>query len=245
MERYLRANAALWDRWTELHAGSAAYDIAGFKAGRTTLRPLEIAELGDVAGKSLLHVQSHFGLDTLSWARRGAEVVGVDFSARVVALARSLAREVGLAARFVRSDVYDLPAALTGAFDLVFTSYGVLYWLPDLPRWAAVVAHFLKPGGVFYLAEHHPLAAVFDPDEAAELRPGAPYFGTAEPEHVESFGSYAEPSATSLGDQYGWRHTLGEVVSAVAAAGLRIEHLHEFPYTDFPRWPRLERGDDG
>lgn len=247
MEEYRRANRSLWNNWTALHAGSrsAYYDVAGFKAGASTLRPIEIAELGDVSGRSLLHLQCHFGLDTLSWARRGARVTGVDFSDRAIALARSLAAELGHAARFVQSDVYDLPATLSGAFDIVFTSYGVLYWLPDLRRWAEVVAHFLSPGGTFYLVDHHPFAAMLDGTAGAALRVTAPYFHGPEPERVASYGSYAASSDTFQGVEYGWRRTLGEVINAVVVAGLRLEYLHEFPYTDFPTLPAMERGEDG
>lgn len=245
MDEYRRSNMALWNNWTALHAGSAYYDAEGFKAGKSTLRPIEVAELGDVSGKSLLHLQCHFGLDTLSWARRGAHVTGVDFSERAIELARSLAAELGLAARFVHSDVYDLPAALHGAFDIVFTSYGVLYWLPDLHRWAEVVAHFLKPGGTFYIVEHHPFAAVFDSTGVTELRATSPYFHGPEPERIESYGSYAASSDTFQGLEYGWRRTLSEVIDAVVAAGLRLEYLHEFPYSDFRNLPSMERGEDG
>jgi SAM-dependent methyltransferase len=124
-------------------------------------------ELGDVAGKDLLHLQCHFGLDTLGWARLGAWVTGADFSERAIAQARALAAETGLDATFIVSDVADLPAALEGDFDLVFTSFGVLGWLPDVPRWADVVAHFVRPGGRFYIAEAHPFAQVFDDGQAA------------------------------------------------------------------------------
>jgi len=244
VDEYRRSNVALWDHWTALHAESASeyYDIAGFKAGASTLRAIELADLGDVSGKSLLHLQCHFGLDTLSWARRGARVTGVDFSERAVALARSLAAELGIAARFVHSDVYDLPAALQGTFDIVFTSYGVLYWLPDLRRWAEVIAHFLAPGGTFCLVEHHPFAAVF---RDGDLRAASPYFHGPAPERVESYGSYAVSSDEYQGAEYGWRRRLGEVVDAVAAAGLRLESPREFPYSDFPSLPGLERGADG
>lgn len=245
MDEYQRANRALWDNWTALHATSSYYDVEGFKAGKSTLTPIEIDALGDVAGMSLLHLQCHFGLDTLSWARRGAEVTGVDFSARAIEFARALARELALPARFVQSDIYDLPAALQEEFDVVFTSYGVLYWLPDLPRWAAVAARFLKPGGTFFIVEHHPIAAVFDGSDAGDLRAARPYFRGPEPEQTESYGSYAASSAEFQGLEYGWMHPLSEVVNAVLAAGLRLTSLHEFPYSDFPRWPGMERGDDG
>jgi SAM-dependent methyltransferase len=167
MDDYLAANRALWDEWTAIHEASSFYDLEGFKAGRSggsggsggsRLRPYEVAEVGEVGGKSLLHLQCHFGIDTLSWARLGARVTGADFSHRAIELARSIAAELDLDATFVRSDLYDLPSVLDGQFDVVYTSRGVLGWLPDLERWAAVVAHFLRPGGVFYITEIHPVA---------------------------------------------------------------------------------------
>ena len=177
MDDYKKANLALWNEWAHLHAGSAFYDVEGFKAGKTSLNPLEMEELGNVAGKTLLHLQCHFGLDSLSWARLGASVTGVDFSDQAIALARSLSQEVGLEAEFVCSDIYELPQVLAGQFDIVYTSYGVLAWLPDLKNWAAVIAHFLKPGGVFFIAEFHPFAMVFDNSETATgLRIQYPYF---------------------------------------------------------------------
>jgi SAM-dependent methyltransferase len=245
MDEHRRANRALWNNWTALHARSSYYDVEGVKAGKSTLTSIEIDELGDVVGKSLLHLQCHFGLDTLSWARRGAEVTGVDFSEQAIELARSLAGELGLPARFVHSDVYDLPAALRDEFDIVFTSYGVLYWLPDLHRWAEIVARFLKPGGTFLIVEHHPFATVFEAGVDGALRVGRPYFGGPEPQQVESYGSYAEATSAFQGMQYGWQHPLSEVVNAVLAAGLRLEYLHEFPFSDFPSLPTLERGGYG
>src|SRR4029077_16887688 len=138
-------NRGHWDEATAIHARGNVYGTEDFKAGRCQLHRIEVEELGDVAGKTLLHLQCHFGLGTLSWARRGAIVTGVDFSPKAIALARSLAAELGIDARFVESNVYDLPAALSGHFDVVFCSYGVLCWLPDLTRWAEIVARYLGP----------------------------------------------------------------------------------------------------
>lgn len=245
MEEFVRSNKNLWDNWAEIHARSAYYDVEGFKSGESRLKPLELAELGDVAGKSLLHLQCHFGLDTLSWARSGAEVTGVDFSERAVELARSLAQELDLAARFIRSDIYGLPEVLHGEFDIVFTSYGVLYWLPDLSRWAKVVAHFLKPGGTFYIAEFHPFAAVFENEGVADLQPAYPYFHGPEPLRFETHGSYAEPETDFRGVEYGWDHPLGEIVNALLGSGLRLEYLHELPYSFEQRFPFMERDDEG
>jgi SAM-dependent methyltransferase len=151
-----------------IHVRSEFYDVEGWKSGRRSdPYPLLVSEVGDVAGKDLLHLQCHFGLDTLSWARRGARVTGIDFSERGIEQARLLAAEAGLDARFLVSDVAELPASLAGEFDIVFTSFGALNWLPDLPRWAEVVAHFTRPGGFFYIAEGHPFAWVFDDDDDA------------------------------------------------------------------------------
>jgi SAM-dependent methyltransferase len=228
MNEYLENNRSLWDGWTRLHAGSEFYDVEGFRRGRSTLKPLELEEVGDVRGRSLLHLQCHFGLDTLSWARLGARVTGVDFSEEAVSLARSLAADLDIPARFVRSNVYDLPAALEDSFDIVFTSYGVLSWLPDLEAWAKVVAHFLRPGGFFYIAEFHPLVGMLD-DEGAEFV--YPYFHAETPTVIESRGSYAAPDAPGFSHpEYNWEHPLSDVVNAVVRAGLRLEYLHEFDY---------------
>lgn len=245
MDDYVRSNRELWDHWADLHHRSAFYDVEGFRAGKSSLQPIELAELGDVAGKSLLHLQCHFGLDTLSWARLGAAVTGVDFSGRAIELARSLAGETGLPARFIQSDIDSLPAVLEGQFDIVFTSYGVLFWLPDLGRWAEVVAHFLKPGGVFYIVEFHPFANVFETEGVTDLRPAYPYFHGPEPLRFETHGSYADPTAAYRSVEYGWDHPLSEIVNALLAAGLRLEFLHEFPTCGYQRFSFLERGEDG
>lgn len=243
MDDYLAANRALWDEWTAVHETSSFYYLEGFKAGGSRLRDYEVDEVGDVTGRSLLHPQCHFGIDTLSWARLGARVTGADFSARAIELARSLAGELHLDATFIRSDLYDLPAVLDGQFDVVYTSRGVLGWLPDLERWAGVVAHFLRPGGVFYVAEIHPVAQAFA--EEPQLRLGSPYFPRREPLAMPVQGSYADPTAQVRQPvEYGWVHSMGEVVSAVAGAGLRIEFLHEFPFVEWPL-PFLVRDDDG
>ncbi|MGH2556308.1 MAG: class I SAM-dependent methyltransferase, partial [Actinomycetota bacterium] len=189
---YLDANRALWNEWAPIHERSAFYDVPAFKRGESRLKDFEIEEVGDVSGKSLLHVQCHFGLDTLSWARLGAKVTGVDFSERSIEQARALAEEIGLDATFLLSNVYDLPEVLEGQFDIVYTSRGVLGWLPDVPRWAAVVARFVKPGGFLYINEMHPFLYVFDDSkEATQPRVKFPYFPRSEPLEFAVEGSYA------------------------------------------------------
>ena len=228
-------NREHWDEATDIHARGNVYGIEDFRAGRCQLHRIEVEELGDVAGKTLLHLQCHFGLGTLSWARRGAIVTGVDFSPKAIALARRLAAEAGIDARFVESNVYDLPAALSGRFDIVFTSYGVLCWLPDLKRWGEIVARYLEPGGIFYIAEAHPFIRVFPmaddiTDGSTELRPYFSYFhdpaGTTWPAPAD----YADEAARFTTPEHVWQHSMGDIVNALANAGLRIDFLHEFSH---------------
>jgi SAM-dependent methyltransferase len=245
MDAQLEANRALWDELVGVHvAATGAYDVDTFKAGRSTLRPLELAEVGDVRGKRLLHLQCHFGLDTLSWGRRGAQVVGADFSTEAIALARRLAEEIDVPAEFICSNVLELPQYLEGEFDVVFTSYGVLCWLPDLDAWAAVIAHFLAPGGFFYIAETHPVANIFDLRDG-DLVASESYFDIG-PVEDTSDGSYADRTAILQNKtSYEWQHPLSEVLNALIGAGLRIEFVHEFPYLMFQMLPSMVRGGDG
>ncbi len=246
LKHQLQANRALWDEWTSVHAKSEFYDLEGFKAGKLTLRSVELEELGDLSGKSLLHLQCHFGLDTLSWARLGAQVTGVDFSEKAIALARSLSEELDIEARFICCGVYDLPNVFDEKFDIVFASYGVLPWLPDLGRWAQVIAHFLKPGGIFYIVEHHPFVQIYDDEHPEELRVRYPYFHSSEPLECKVEGSYADPSAeVSQPVSYQWPHSLSDVLNALIESELRIEFLHEFPFCAYQMFPFMEQGEDG
>jgi 2-polyprenyl-3-methyl-5-hydroxy-6-metoxy-1,4-benzoquinol methylase len=235
MDDYKQANLALWNEWAALHENSDFYDLASFKTGRNSLRPLELAEVGSVAGKSLLHLQCHFGMDSLSWARLGAQVTGVDFSDKAISLAQGLSEELNIPAHFMQSDVLELPQVLNTQFDIVFTSYGVLMWLPDLTRWGQVVAHFLKPGGFFYIAEIHPFAMIFDNDkDVKDFKIKYPYFHDAQPLRFEVEGSYADTSAEIKQKvDYEWVYTIGDVITALAQAGLRIEFLHEWPFVEY------------
>ncbi len=231
------ANQALWEAWTAVHAAGDFYDLEGFRTGGIRLRDDEVKAVGDVQGRSLLHLQCHFGIDTLSWARLGARVTGADFSPAAIRLAKELAADLGFAdARFVESNVYDLPDHLDGAFDVVYTSRGVLGWLPDIRGWARVVAHFVAPGGTFFITEIHPVAQVFENEGVApgELRLAYPYWEHREPLVFDVKGSYADPDA-DVGEhkEHGWDHGLGEIVTALLEAGLRIESLEEHPYLDW------------
>jgi SAM-dependent methyltransferase len=244
---YKAANRALWDEWTAIHVQSEFYDVEGFKRGDIKLHSLEREEVGDVAGKSLLHLQCHFGLGTLSWARLGATVTGADFSSKSIEAARSLSSELEIPASFVCSDIDHLPEVLSGRFDIVFTSYGVLPWLPDLKRWAGVIAHFLKPGGVFYIAEAHPISYIFDDAQGvSDLVIKYPYFARDEPIEWKTQGSYADRNAHVVQPvSYEWPHTIGDIINALIGAGLRIEFLHEFPYVTWQQLPFMVEGSDG
>jgi SAM-dependent methyltransferase len=239
--QYFEANKELWNHKTPVHAASAFYDLAAFKAGKSSLNPIELEEVGDVRGKSLLHLQCHFGQDTLSWARLGADATGVDFSDEAIRLARRLNEELQLPARFVCANVYDLPQHLEGSFDIVFTSYGVIGWLPDLERWAQVVAHFLRPGGVFHLVEFHPVVWMYD--QGFEKITYS-YFNTG-PIAEQTNGTYADRSADLSHWEYGWNHSLSEIINALLRQGLRLEFLHEFPYSPYKCFNNLEQREDG
>ena len=244
MDKFNQANREMWDRRAEHHFTSKFYDVPGFKAGKSSLDPVEVAELGpEVAGKTMLHLQCHFGLDTMSWARLGAIPTGVDYSAEAIRLAKGLNEELGLNCRFIETDVYKLPEKLDEQFDIVFTSYGVLTWLPDLRSWAELIAHYLKPGGTFYIAEIHPFSYIMDDSkmEKPDLRVAYPYFDT-EAMEFEASGTYTD-GRLDLGEkkQYEWMHTMEEIINALIEAGLVIEYLHEFDFTVFQQFDFLEK----
>ena len=243
MDTYFAQNRELWNESTPIHVRSPFYDVGGFKAGRTSLKSVELAEVGDVEGKRLLHLQCHFGMDTLSWARLGATVTGVDFSDAAIAQAKALSAELGIPADFICGNIYDLPGLLKGKFDIVFTSYGVLCWLPDLPRWAGIIAHHLKPGGFFYIVEGHPFTHVFDNSRnATELKVADSYFHKSEPTRWEPEGDYAEPDAVVTHPSYEWTHSIGDVLNALIGASLRIDFLHEFPVSCY-KWAPFAKPD--
>lgn len=233
MDPYTQSNLDNWNERTPVHARSKFYDVEGFKKGRSTLKHLETEELGEVRGQSLLHLQCHFGLDTLSWARAGAVVTGVDFSDNAIELARSLSHETGLQARFICSDIYQLPDVLKETFDMVFASYGVLCWISDVPRWMNVASAYLKPGGTLYLIDDHPMAGIFGTDLNIE----DPYFHHEQPISCTPQGTYADRSAAISATTYQWVHSLSDIVNAAIHAGLQLEFVHEFPFCAWERFP--------
>jgi SAM-dependent methyltransferase len=240
-DEWVDLNRGWWDERAPIHVASEFYDLAGFLADprATTLRPFEDDEVGDVAGKSLVHPQCHLGMDTLSWARRGARAVGLDFSEAAVVAAADAARQAGLDAEFVAGNVYDAVELVGGrTFDVVYTGLGAINWLPDIERWARVMAALANPGGMLYLAEFHPVHSILGDDD---LTVTYPYFHDRDaPLEFDEAGTYAElDAATERNRTVEWHRGLGSVVTAVIDAGLTVELLHEFDYTLFPRWPFL------
>lgn len=225
-----------------VHADSEFYDMEGFKSGMSSLKRYELDALGDVSGKSLLHLQCHFGQDTLSWARMGAKCIGVDLSDKAIDLAKELNDELTLDAEFICCNVLETSAQISQQFDIIFTSYGVIGWLPDLKPWAEMIAERLKPGGVFYMVEFHPIAWMFD----YLVKPPVMKYGYQQKEVIyeEYEGTYAEDGKTKMtSKEYAWNHGLGEVVTLLIEAGLQVDYLKEHdesPYDIFPDLVKTE-----
>lgn len=239
MDEYMRTNKELWDKLAKIHHKSEFYDVEGFLKGNQTLDPIELEELPNLSGKKLLHLMCHFGLDTLSLARLGANATGVDFSCEAIELAKELSRTAKIDANFVCSNIYDLPDILNEKFDVVFTSGGVIMWLPDLKEWARIIAHFLKPDGFFYIREFHPFGYVFDDDEnVTDLRVRYPYFQGKEPLSFEDEGSYAsEDAKTGKMPSFEWNHPISRIINVLIDVGLTIDFFHEFPITTYKALP--------
>lgn len=246
---YLEANRAWWDHVVPIHEASRGYDREGFLRGEKPLCPVELEELGPlVEGRSLLHLQCHFGMDTLNWARLGARVTGLDFAPQAIEAARRLSEESGVPGRFVEANVYDAPAALEGErFDLVYTGIGALIWLPDIEEWARVVADCLAEGGRLYVYEAHPvlLSLAINESESHALEVVSPYFERPEPWANDEPTTYVDGPPLEVTRSYEWNHGLGEIVTALIEAGLAIEFLHEHREVPWQALPWLEFVGDG
>ena len=247
MDECLKINRELWDALARIHFDSEFYDVKGFLDGKQTLDPVELEELPSIPERTILHLMCHFGLDTLSLARLGGIVTGVDFSEQAIGLARSLSETTKLDARFICSDVYRLPDVLDETFDIVFTSGGVLAWLPDLTKWAQIINRFLKPSGVFYIREFHPFEYIFNDEEKETiLTVRYPYFQDEKPQMFENEGSYADRSAkTDKKRSYEWNHPLSRIINVLINEGLRIEFLHEFPFSSYKALPFMVESSEG
>ena len=223
------------------------YGLDAFKNGKNKLHSLELSELGDISGKKILHLQCHFGMDTLSLEMLGAEVTGVDFSEEAIKAAEQLRDELGMKARFIHSDVYNLYEMLDEKFDIVYTSYGVLIWLPDIYTWGKIVSRYLKDDGFFYIAECHPVSMMFDNSGISEpLKVKYPYFEQSEPVMFVAEGTYADRDAKTVNNiSYEWAHSLSDILMALINAGLKIEFFHEHSFTVWEQFPGMKRNEEG
>jgi SAM-dependent methyltransferase len=257
---YFDANRQSWNKRTAVHKDSAFYDLASFKNGKSSLNKIELEELGDVTGKSLLHLQCHFGMDTMSWERAGAACVGVDLSDEAIKLANEIKDELKLHTEFICANIYDLkdpskfpPSEITehsegyerssreAGFDIVFTSYGTIGWLPDLDAWAEIVSHFLKPGGIFYIADFHPALWMMDENfETVKYN----YFNS-EVITEEISGTYTNREAPIKSIEHGWNHSFSEIINALIKYDLQIQQFNEFSYSPYNCFNKLEQGADG
>jgi 2-polyprenyl-3-methyl-5-hydroxy-6-metoxy-1,4-benzoquinol methylase len=228
-QNYIAINRQSWNNRTDAHVNSAFYDVPAFKLGKSSLNEIELRLLGDVKGKRILHLQCHFGQDSISLSRLGAEVTGVDFSDKAIEMARQLAAETSTNTQFACCDIYDLPAQLHEQFDIVFTSYGTIGWLPDLNKWASIVSHYLKPGGSFVFAEFHPVVWMFD-DNFESM--SYTYSNTGAIIETES-GTYADKDAPITQQYVMWNHGLGEVINNLVNNGLVICSLDEYDYSPY------------
>lgn len=240
-ETYLEINKECWNKKTDVHLNSSFYDVEGFVKGKSSLNEIELNLLGDIKGKSILHLQCHFGQDTLSLARMGATVTGVDFSDKAITAARSLAERIGVEAHFIESDIYSLADHLDEKFDLVFTSYGTIGWLPDIDRWAKVVSSFLKPGGQFVFADFHPVVWMFD----YEFKEIAYSYFNREAIIEEVSGSYTDRSAPITTRSVSWNHDLSEVLTSLLSEGLILDQFLEFDYSPYNCFHDMEEFETG
>lgn len=238
---YLEINKKTWNEKTEIHVNSEFYANEAFLNGKSSLNSIELELLGNCKGKSILHLQCHFGQDTLSLARLGAQTTGVDLSDKAIATAKNLNTTLQLDAEFICCDIYDLPHHLNKTFDIIFTSYGTIGWLPDLNKWATIIAHFLKPQGTFIMADFHPIVWMYDNDFKDVFYS---YFNI-EPIIEEETGTYANKEASIETKTITWNHPTSEVLNAIIKSGLTINAFNEYdysPYNCFNHTEEFEKG---
>ncbi len=238
---YIEINRKLWNAKTDVHLKSKFYDVESFISGKSSLNPVELELLGEVKDKSILHLQCHFGMDTISLSRLGANVTGVDLSDKAIDKAKELAKQLNTDTEFIQCDVYELKNKLNKKFDIVFTSYGAIGWLPDMEKWAKIVNTFLRPGGKFIMVEFHPVIWMFAYDFS---KIEFDYFNTGSIEE-EISGTYTDRNAPIKNKSVSWNHNLSEVMSALIKQGLSIESFEEYdysPYDCFQNTVEIENG---
>jgi len=240
-QHYFDENKKLWDQRTVVHKDSSFYDVESFFQGKSSLNEIELRELGNVEGRKILHLQCHFGMDSLSLVRMGADVTGVDLSDTAIEEARKLNAQLSLNAKFICCNVYDLKDHLNDQFDIVFTSYGVIGWLPDLNKWGEIISHFLKPGGFFYMAEFHPVVWMLDED----FKEVKYYYHNRETIVMNAQGTYTDRHANIQGKEYSWNHSISEVLNALLEQNLQLEFFNEYSYSPYPCFRNVVQGSDG
>lgn len=226
---YLEVNRKSWNERVALHVAAPFYNMDAFRAGHTSLNDIELKLLGDVSGKRILHLQCHFGQDSISLAKMGATVVAIDLSDKAIDAARTLADEMNVDVTFHCCDVYDVPNHVSGDFDIIYTSYGVIGWLPDLNKWAAIIHQFLQPNGKFLLVEFHPVVWMFD-DDFQYVKYN--YFKD-DPIIETNDGTYADNAAPVTLTSVTWNHSLSEVISSCLNHGLSLKQLAEYDYSPY------------
>ncbi len=239
-KNYLAVNKELWNAKTAIHINSSFYDIPAILAGKSSLIGPELSLIDDIKGKKVLHLQCHFGLDSLSLARMGASVVGLDFSQSAIDRAIALYEDQDVDLSFVCTDVYSAEDELDSKFDMIYTSYGTIGWLPDLNKWAAVIERLLKPNGKLVFAEFHPVVWMFN-EGFTELEYS--YFNR-ESIHIQSEGTYADRNSNIDKEEISWNHPLTDVFNALFNAGLNISQFKEFDYSPYACFDPIVKIDD-
>ncbi len=238
---YINKNKAAWNDKTDVHCHSEFYNLKGFLEGEKSLNAIELKFLEEVAGKSLLHLQCHFGMDSLSLGRMGADVTAVDLSDKAINKAKELALQININTRFICCDIYDLPNHLDQQFDMVFTSYGTIGWLPDMDRWAAIISKYLKPGGEFVFAEFHPVLWMFDDDFEKIMYK----YEKSEPIVEIIKGTYADKTAAIVTETITWNHSISEVIGSLIKNGLEIRQFEEYDYSPYNCFNKTEEFEPG
>lgn len=239
-QKYIDINQNLWNKKTDIHYASEFYDVEAFLNGKDSLNPIELELLGDLQDKKILHLQCHFGQDTISLARHGALATGIDFSENAIEKARSLNTQTATHAKFIQSDIYKLPEILNEKFDIVFTSYGVIGWLPDMQAWAEVVAHFLKPGGQFVMVEFHPIVWMFSYDfQKVEFN-----YLESGPIIEETEGTYTDRNADIKEASVSWNHGLSTVINSLIQSGLKITDFKEYNHSPYDCFENTIQADE-
>ena len=240
-EDYIKVNKQTWNNKVDVHIASDFYENESFLSGKSTLNSIELNLLGDVSNKKILHLQCHFGQDTISLSRLGAKAIGVDLSDKAIERAKEFNTKLELDAKFICCDVYDISNHLNEKFDVIFTSYGTIGWLPDLDKWAKVISDFLKPGGKFVMADFHPVVWMYD-DDFKEVFYN--YFNT-DPIFEEGSGTYAEKESEIENKTISWNHPISEILNALISNNLELNQFNEFDYSPYNCFNETEESEPG